>query len=223
MSSLTLRSSSPEEPYHDTMTDDPFGLQLPPFGYLFNDAILNQQPSFNPGPMDDLLNDPLTRISRRISSNDGASENFIDLTADSSPPRSTQNTLPRPASDQEPARKRRRIAEGQESQPGASSSNSILARASAPNIDFSQFLNEDSNIDEVDLTRVNNDADLRRQEEKQQAQKRIEEQQRQLLNESITSQNPSANGSSRLSQLSCIICMESITDLTATHCGMFSL
>ena len=111
---------------------------------------------------------------------------FVDLTADSSPPNMPParhvSKNPRDASSapSNPAKRRKTEA----------SQSSIRTRE----------------IEEVDLRDVDEDNRL----------SKVLEQQRMAT---IRAQQEQANRPVKLSTLQCIICMESMTDLTATHCG----
>ena len=61
-------------------------------------------------------------------------------------------------------------------------------------------------IEEVDLSGVNNDRDLTKLLERQRA-------------DAIRAQQEQNNKPIRLSTLQCVVCMENMTNITATHCG----
>ena len=111
---------------------------------------------------------------------------FVDLTADSSPPnmpstrRPSKNPRDTSSAPSNPAKRRKTEA----------SQSSVRTRE----------------IEEVDLRDVDEDNRL----------SKVLEQQRMAT---IRAQQEQANRPVKLSTLQCIICMESMTDLTATHCG----
>lgn len=111
---------------------------------------------------------------------------FVDLTADSSPPnmpsarRASKNPRDTSSAPSNPAKRRKTEA----------SQSSVRTRE----------------IEEVDLRDVDEDNRL----------SKVLEQQRMAT---IRAQQEQANRPVKLSTLQCIICMESMTDLTATHCG----
>ncbi len=111
---------------------------------------------------------------------------FVDLTADSSPPnmpparRTSRNLRDSSSAPSNPAKRRKTEA----------SQSSVRSRE----------------IEEVDLRDVDEDNRL----------SKVLEQQRMAT---IRAQQEQANRPVKLSTLQCIICMESMTDLTATHCG----
>ena len=74
------------------------------------------------------------------------------------------------------------------------------------------------------LTGVDSDAGLSQMQDAQkrrhEAQKDVHAQQSQLLQNSIEQQVPKSQGPLRLGQLQCVICLDSMTDVTALHCGM---
>ena len=115
---------------------------------------------------------------------------FVDLTADSSPPnmpstrRLSKNPRDTSSAPSNPAKRRKTEA----------SQSSVRTRE----------------IEEVDLRDVDEDNRL----------SKVLEQQRMAT---IRAQQEQANRPVKLSTLQCIICMESMTDLTATHCGEFML
>lgn len=219
------RSPSPLLPW----ATSPVGpVRLPPFAALrdFSDAgeRERERPARNINP------DP--RLRKR-------SDGFIDLTLESSPSNpsfphlpnapirptvaTSSRTMPsRRASDdsEPPSRKRRRIASAHydpvnEVPPVAPRSSYI-----ADVIDV-----ESSSPEEVDLTSVEDSAGLKRLQEEQRARHKLSTQDRQnrLLQDSLETQVPKNKGPIRLGELTCIICMENMTDMTATHCGKYSL
>lgn len=116
---------------------------------------------------------------------------FVDLTADSSPP-----NMP-PSNSQ-----RRQL-------PSRMARNTSSAPSNPPKrrkIEASQSSNRADKIDEIDLRDVDDDAGL----------SKVLEQQRMAT---IKAQQEQANKPVKLSTLQCIICMENMKDLTATHCG----
>jgi len=74
-------------------------------------------------------------------------------------------------------------------------------------IEASQSSNEPVKVEEIDLRDVDDDKGL----------SQVLERQRMAT---IKAQQEQANKPVKLSTLQCIICMENMKDLTATHCGM---
>ena len=137
---------------------------------------------------------------------------FIDLTTDPSPP--TASGFPpvfRAATHrrEEPSRKRRRVDHD------FSGGLNVLSQPSA------------RHIDEVDLTKVDDDAGLEKLQEEhrlrreEELQRQHEQQQEQKQAESIRSLHEQSRKPIRLSDLQCVVCMENMKNITATHCGMF--
>lgn len=116
---------------------------------------------------------------------------FVDLTADSSPP-----TMP-PANSQ-----RRRPPSRMSRNSSSAPSNPAKRRKTGA----SQSSNRAYKIEEVDLVDVEDETGL----------SKVLEQQRMAT---IDAQKEQANKPVKLSTLQCIICMETMKDLTATHCG----
>ncbi|MCJ1474837.1 hypothetical protein MMC13_003497 [Lambiella insularis] len=134
---------------------------------------------------------------------------YIDLTADSSPPVAPAS-MPRMRSTSnvdEPARKRRRVNE-----PSGPSIRSLLG----------PFLND---VERVDLTKVDDDTGLKKLQEEQrvrhdrQIQQQQELQQSKQQEESIRSLHEQSRKPTRISDLQCVVCMDNMTNITATHCG----
>ena len=130
---------------------------------------------------------------------------FIDLT-DSSPPTASVAPFPfrtSPPLRDESSRKRRRYNQGY--------GLSVESLLSSPS----------SHVDEVDLTRVEDNAGLQRleDEQRQRQERQVEKLLEQQQAESIRSQHEQSKRPSRMSDLQCVICMENMTDITATHCG----
>ena len=79
----------------------------------------------------------------------------------------------------------------------------------------------------MDLTKVDDDAGLKKLQEEQrlrreeELQRQHEQQQEQKQAESIRSLHEQSRKPIRLSDLQCVVCMENMTNITATHCGMF--
>ena len=111
---------------------------------------------------------------------------FVDLTADSSPPNMPSTRL--------------------QSKNPRETSSSPLNPAKRRKTEASQSSVRTREIEEVDLRDVDEDNRL----------SKVLEQQRMAT---IRAQQEQANRPVKLSTLQCIICMESMTDLTATHCG----
>ena len=177
---------------------------------------------------------------------------FVDLTADSSPPRSspfrdsyfsdsdflsllpadsatsqettttTTNSMPRQPSTtaQGGGRKRRRLNSG------SSQGRRASFRQDSPRTQQSTaFISIDSpssdEPDEVlDLTEVDDPQALKKMQEQQRERRQaLQEQRDKLLHESVQAQAPENKGPFRLGQVQCVICMDNMTDMTATHCG----
>lgn len=131
----------------------------------------------------------------------------IDLTAESLPsftslPRISANPRKRPASSLHDLR-----------HGSASQSRSIKRRAL--NISDREA-GSATKIDEADLTEVNDDNSLVEVMEQQREQQR----EKQRL-KAVKAQQDLAKQPVTFSTLKCIICMESMTDITATHCGEY--
>jgi hypothetical protein len=119
---------------------------------------------------------------------------FVDLTQeDSSPPE--MPSQPRP-------QKRGNAWPGLSRDPSTDPSNPAKRRKT----EASQSSNETAKIEEIDLRDVDDDTGL----------SKVLEQQRMAT---IKAQQEQANKPVKLSTLQCIICMENMKDLTATHCG----
>ncbi|KAF6222182.1 hypothetical protein HO133_001268 [Letharia lupina] len=116
---------------------------------------------------------------------------FVDLTADSSPP----NMPPANSQRRQPPSRMSRNTSSVPSNP-----------AKRRKTEASQSSNAAHTIEEVDLRDVDDDTGLFK----------VLEQQRMAT---IKAQKEQANKPVRLSTLQCIICMENMKDLTATHCG----
>ncbi len=137
-------------------------------------------------------------------SEEGVPNGYVDLTRDSSPPtmpavRRTQT----PAHHRPPQRKnglRRSLSEH------LSDESRNPAKRRKTGTEVSQSSQRSHKIEEVDLRDVDDDRGL----------SKVLEQQRMAT---IKSQQEQANKPVKLSTLQCIICMENMKDLTATHCG----
>lgn len=117
-------------------------------------------------------------------------ESFIDLTADSSSPLAM------------PPESRKRAASGSRLSDHGSASSSKRAKLEAR-----QTEGELENIAELDLKEVNDDETFARIFEEQ----RVAE---------VKAQHEQAEKPVSFSSLQCIICMEPMTNITVTHCGM---
>lgn len=158
-------------------------------------------PSYDPSP----ASRPLSRIS--WSSGDtslfGSSywphsyalTGFVDLTSDSSPPTMTSTC-------------KRKVPRAQGSREG-SSGPAKRFKTSQEDAGVSKARDQGTKIEEVDLRDVDNDKDITD----------ILENQRTAA---INAQKEEADKPLRLSGMQCIICMETMTNITATHCGKFS-
>ena len=188
---------------------------------------------------------PPSNFSRDYNS---TQERFIDLTADSSsPPRPTSfSASPIPDSDflaflraeesttsqtsgesasmtqrpasglQEPSTKRRRL-DSERSSPSRHISNSLRSGRRR------DYINVDSLSNEVilDLTDVEGREALHKvQEEQRERHLALQEQQNQLVKESVQAQGQDKKGPFKLGQIQCVICMDNITDMTTTICGL---
>lgn len=84
-------------------------------------------------------------------------------------------------------------------------------------------LTGDVEFEEVDMTRVDDEIGLRKiqnaQRERHEMQTKVQEKQNQLLKDSVQAQMEASKGPVRLGQLQCVICLENMTNMTATHCG----
>ncbi|MCJ1284033.1 SUMO-targeted ubiquitin ligase complex subunit slx8 [Xylographa opegraphella] len=76
-------------------------------------------------------------------------------------------------------------------------------------------------IDEVDLTKVDDDASFQKLQEEQRVwhEEQIQKQKDQQQAESIRSLHEQSRKPIRLSDLQCVVCMDNMTNITATHCG----
>ena len=93
------------------------------------------------------------------------------------------------------------------------------------NIYMERNTTEDSNTftEKIDLTAVDDDAGLQKRQEEQrqrnqQAQEKKEETQRVAL---VKRQHELSKVPPKLAAIQCVVCMESMTDITATACGMY--
>ena len=195
-----------------------------------------------------MSNVPPSNPSRNYTSSQ--EEGFIDLTVDSSsPPRPTsfsaspisdseylaflraETTTPQTTGEsasmsqritstlQEPSPRKRRRLDSLHSSPGRHISSSHRPRIRQD----SEFIDVDSlsNGPVLDLTEVEGrEALYKVQEEQRERHLALQEQQNQLVKESVRAQEPETKGPFRLGQIQCVICMDSMTDLTATHCGI---
>ena len=202
------------------------------FGYLLNNDSTQMRPqlpslhslfdsdSETPFDFTDHLPDhlPNVRPQQTRSPLPLQSQDFIDLTNDSSPPPSPMPPRRRRPSA-EPARKRRRLTEPSQGHGNSSQAIDLIPEVS-PETEQQEPEVESDEIEEVDLTHVQNDRDLRQhQADQRRRHEEMEEQQNQLLKDSVTAQQTSGASASNLSSISCVICMETITDMTATYCG----
>lgn len=168
---------------------------------LYNLSPL-QLPSFDAQPSNTLA--PISRPVSRLSWASEASstfefpswpltqshEGFIDLTADPSPPSMSASSRKRPASTLH-----------------ASTRDSATPSVSTKRKKREEAVKvERGGVEEVDLREVDDDDEL----------SKVLEQQRLL---SIKAQQDLADKPVNFSNLQCIICMESMTDITVTHCG----
>ena len=147
------------------------------------------------------------------------------LQAESTPPINTSSSNPMPQRQasigQRAARKRRRLNSNNSSQgrPALLHQQSHRPQNSSHYITLDTPPSEDD--DEVlDLTEINGTEALHKAQEQERKQRRaLQEQQNQLVGESVQAQEPDNKGPFKLGQLQCVICMDNMTDMTATHCG----
>jgi len=128
-------------------------------------------------------------------------EGYIDLTADHSSP-----AMPAAAP-------KRALSRTQESHESSSAPNHLSKRQKtqpSASLITGSFKVKDKNekIDEVDLRDVEDDTGLSKVLEQQRA-------------ETVKAQQKDGNKPFKLSSLQCVICMEPMTNITATHCGEF--
>ncbi|MCJ1401033.1 SUMO-targeted ubiquitin ligase complex subunit slx8 [Xylographa trunciseda] len=130
------------------------------------------------------------------------SSGYIDLTADASPPSASslptmrrQSTIDRV----EPTRKRRRLNTG--------NGPSIESLLQSPPRGL-------GDIDEVDLTKVDDDLGFQKLQEEQRLRQKEQQQA-----ESIRSLHEQSKKPIRISDLQCVVCMDNMTNITATYCG----
>jgi len=148
--------------------------------------------------------DPERSDSPWPDSEEGSSSSYVDLTQDSSPStmppaRRTQTSVhPRPP-------QRRNALRGSLSE-HLSEEPSNPAKRRKTGTEVSQSSQRRHKIEELDLRDVDDDRGL----------SKVLEQQRMAT---IKAQQEQANKPVKMSTLQCIICMENMKDLTATHCG----
>ncbi|MGI4816290.1 MAG: hypothetical protein ACRYGG_23555 [Janthinobacterium lividum] len=76
-------------------------------------------------------------------------------------------------------------------------------------------------VEEVDLTAVGEDArEVRKAQQEQRRQKESQAARDRIQKAMLASQDAEHKGPLTLSNLNCTICMDKVTNLTATHCGM---
>jgi hypothetical protein len=168
-------------------------------------------------------------------------DGYIDLTLDSSPTTSLQHhstqsvtsqlSIPTPSSYNMPhtdthlrlnaaggSRKRRNMSQSEHSYPDASSGRTTTH--SGTTLDDSPIALDLSDDDfSMYQIRKKRCPQLHSSSPKSTGSAVVEDQQDRLLQESLQSQAAASKGPVRLGQLTCIICMETLTDITATHCG----
>ena len=177
------------------------GLQLSPPHCSQSDIIRNYNPrSLRQTSLSSGRSTPSEFMSQRRTRH--GIQDIIDLTADSTSPTmpAAGSTMTSPrnhgsleaASASVHATKRRKV------QPPAS-----------PNTTSFTVRDEPEEIEKVDLRDVDDDTSLSKVLEQQRA-------------ETVKSQQNDGNQPFKLSSLQCIICMEPMTNLTATHCGRSS-
>ena len=154
-----------------------------------------------------------------------AEDGFIDLTREltPSPPRSLgpHGTSPYANGDARTLKRRRLDGEMRHREPTQEpiASSSTQQTRNAYEVD----LTGDLDFEEVDMTGVDDEIGLRRiqnaQRERHEMQNKVHEKQNQLLKDSVQAQTTESKGPIRLGQLQCVICLENMTNITATHCG----
>lgn len=147
-------------------------------------------------------------------------DGFIDLTGDASPPASNISTQRRQRSHSvsgERTTKRRRVEARVEVPQRTNFLNTILQQTPQPQ---PATVQEPVAAEQVDLTGVDDDAGLRKlQNEQRLRHDAAEKQKSKLLSDSIQSQRERDNQPVRFSTLQCVVCMENMVSITATHCG----
>ena len=134
-----------------------------------------------------------------------------------------------PSSDsQEPSRKRRRL-DSVPSMQRRSGPSHLHRQPTRPlpsdnviDLDDGRRSKTPTNVpaDVLDLTDVNDTTDLRKvQDEQRRRHEEAQEQQNNLLKESVQAQEPEQKGPFKFGQLQCVICMDNMTNMTATQCG----
>ena len=155
------------------------------------------------GDWDNGLISPLSRPASRVSwgSNDSFDlplhptlSDFIDLTDTNSPP-----NMPDLGNKRRPTKSRGATASAAD---GSNKRRKTGANLKKENI----VKNEESEIEEVDLRDVNDDNGLSQVLQRQQE-------------DTIKAQRQEEGKPLKLSSLQCVVCLESFTDVTATHCG----
>lgn len=197
-SHLDLPNFPLPRPYHDVSNPE----RQDEDNFPLYDLSPLQLPNFDSQPSNALA--PISRPVSRLSWASAASstfefpswplsqshEGFIDLTADPSPPGVSASSRKRPASTLH-----------------ASTRDSVTPSASIKRKKREEVVKmERGGVEEVDLREVDDDDGL----------SKVLEQQRIV---SIKAQQELADKPVNFSSLQCIICMESITDITVTHCG----
>ena len=149
-------------------------------------------------------------------------ENVIDLTKDSPPRQSHATHFPSSVSTalaSERPFKRRRV---QHEEPSNASS-SHRAPPSAPQVDLTAEEMDEASCEELDLTLIETEEELHQkraeQRERHEHHQRVQDQQNHLVQESIQGQSDRSQGPLRLGESQCVICMETMTNMTATRCG----
>ena len=151
-----------------------------------------------------------------------ANNDFIDLTTEVSPPttsrtyRMSAQILPEDHDPDSRARKRRR-------------SNSQLPAYDlmlqdvdeATNI-LRSLNNQHRPLEEIDLTSVEDDAGLWKVQEEQRRQNQLAQEKKEETQRvaSVKRQQELSRAPPKLTALQCVVCMENMTDITATACGM---
>jgi hypothetical protein len=71
----------------------------------------------------------------------------------------------------------------------------------------------------VDLTEVNDDMQLEKWQEKQRLERSAEQLRNEQMRAAITAQEERDKGPQKIPNLQCVVCMDNLINITATHCG----
>ncbi|KAI4151175.1 MAG: hypothetical protein LQ340_003660 [Diploschistes diacapsis] len=163
------------------------------------------------------------QLSESSFSDPDIEDESISFLQEESPRATDLETMPRLQTplQQEPSRKRRRLNSERASQSRRISSHLQDQRhtASGNFITLDSHTNEDHE-EVLDLTAVDGiEALSKAQQQQKERHFALQEQQNQLVRDSVQSQISENKGPFKLGQLQCVICMDNMTDMTATHCG----